>query len=190
MRSMILVIGICIYTLAVVAQPASAQTVPSQPAPAQPHSAPQAPQQQIAVYPPDINLETARDRQSFVVQLTQPDGITRDVTAQAQVAFANPALVRHDKDKFTVYPVADGTTEMTVVFNGQTVKVPVKVVKAKEDRVVPVEEFVHRHRLRRGHGGVQLASRELQPLMDLASECLAAGSLPLRVTASLEDLFH
>ena len=53
--------------------------------------------QTIAVYPPDINLETSRDRQSFVVQLTQPDGITRDVTAQAQVAFANPALVKLDK---------------------------------------------------------------------------------------------
>ena len=53
--------------------------------------------QQIAVYPPDINLETTRDRQSFVVQLTQPDGITRDVTAQAQVAFANPALVKLDE---------------------------------------------------------------------------------------------
>src|SRR5215203_5663297 len=88
--------------------------------------------QQIAVYPPDINLETSRDRQSFVVQHTQPDGITRDVTAQAQVSFANPALVK--LDKFYVYPVADGATEMTVVLNGQTVKVPVKVAKAKEDR--------------------------------------------------------
>src|SRR5262245_22839242 len=83
--------------------------------------------QTIAVYPPDINLETARDRQSFVVQLTQPDGITRDVTAQAQVSFANPALVR--LDKFYVYPVADGATEMTVAFNGQAVKIPVKVTK-------------------------------------------------------------
>src|SRR5436305_13062633 len=88
--------------------------------------------QTIAVYPPDINLETSRDRQSFVVQLTQPDGITRDVTAQAQVSFANPALVK--LDKFYVYPVADGATEMTVVFGGQTVKVPVKVVKAKQAR--------------------------------------------------------
>ena len=34
----------------------------------------------VAVYPPDINLETARDRQSFVVQLTQADGLTRDLT--------------------------------------------------------------------------------------------------------------
>src|SRR5262249_2835810 len=96
--------------------------------------------QQIAVYPPDINLETSRDRQSFVVQLTQPDGITRDVTAQAQVSFANPALVK--VDKFYVYPVADGATEMSVAFNGQTVKVPVKVVKAKEDRPISFKQDV------------------------------------------------
>src|SRR5438309_11255840 len=87
--------------------------------------------QTIAVYPPDINLETARDRQGFVVQLTQPDGITRDVTDQAQVSFANPALVK--LDKATVYPVADGATEMTVTAAGQTLKVPVKVVNAKVD---------------------------------------------------------
>ena len=96
--------------------------------------------QTIAVYPPDINLETSRDRQSFIVQLTQADGITRDVTAQAQVAFANPALVK--LDKFYVYPVADGTTDMTVTFNGQTVKVPVKVVKAKEDRPISFKQDV------------------------------------------------
>src|SRR3954470_8604093 len=96
--------------------------------------------QTIAVYPPDINLETARDRQSFVVQLTQPDGITRDVTAQAQVSFANPALVK--LDKFYVSPVADGATEMTVTFNGQTVKIPVKVAKAKDERPISFKQDV------------------------------------------------
>jgi hypothetical protein len=96
--------------------------------------------QQIAVYPPDINLETSRDRQSFVVQLTQPDGITRDVTAQAQVSFANPALVK--LDQFYVHPVEDGVTEMAVAFGGQTVRVPVKVVKAKEDRAVSFKQDV------------------------------------------------
>ncbi|MCZ2341889.1 MAG: DUF1549 and DUF1553 domain-containing protein [Bacteroidales bacterium] len=88
----------------------------------------------VAVYPPDINLETARDQQSFIVQLTQPDGITRDLTAKAQVSFADPALVRVEKN--VVYPVKDGTTEMTVVAAGQTVKVPVKVTKAAEDRPI------------------------------------------------------
>src|SRR5262245_18890694 len=96
--------------------------------------------QSIAVYPPDINLETVRDRQSFIVQLTHTDGITRDVTAQAQVSFANPALVRHEKA--VVHPVADGATEMTVAFSGQTVKVPVKVVKAKEDRPISFKQDV------------------------------------------------
>jgi hypothetical protein len=96
--------------------------------------------QQIAVYPPDINLETSRDRQSFVVQLTQPDGITRDVTAQAQVTFANPSLVK--LDKFYVLPVADGVTEMNVAFSGQTVKVTVKVTKAKEDRAISFKQDV------------------------------------------------
>src|SRR5215471_20560571 len=113
MRSMFLAVGLVVYTVgAAVAQPTATPQPPTG--------------SKVAVYPPDINLETSRDRQSFVVQLTQPDGITRDVTAQAQVTFANPALVR--LAKFAVYPVADGTTEMSVAFNGQTVKVPVKVV--------------------------------------------------------------
>jgi hypothetical protein len=96
--------------------------------------------QTIAVYPPDVNLETASDRQSFVVQLTQADGITRDVTAQSQIAFANPALVR--LDGFTVYPVADGNTEMAVSYAGQTVKVPVKVVQAKDVRPISFKQDV------------------------------------------------
>ena len=51
-----------------------------------------APLQSLAVYPPDVQLTTARGRQSFVVQATFADGITRDVTAEAKVTLANPAL--------------------------------------------------------------------------------------------------
>ena len=146
MRSMILAIAIGSYiAFAVIAQP------PAPPAPAaQPKAAPTPPPvapavaapvgPKVAVYPPDINLETARDRQSFIVQLTQPDGITRDITEQAQVSFANPALVK--LDKFTVLPVADGVTEMTVVAAGQTIKIPVKVVQAKEDRLISFKRDV------------------------------------------------
>lgn len=86
----------------------------------------------LAVYPPDINLETSRDHQSFIVQWTQPDGITRDVTHQAEIRFAQDGLVSRDKN--VIRPRADGTTEMTVSFNGQTVKIPVKVTQAKTDR--------------------------------------------------------
>jgi len=115
--------------------------------------------QQIAVYPPDINLETSRDRQSFVVQLTQADGITRDVTAQAQVTFANPQLVK--LDRFHVLPLADGATEMLVTFNGQSVKVPVKVTRAKEDRPVSFKQDVMPVFMRAGcnSGGCHGAAR-------------------------------
>ncbi len=122
--------------LALAAAAATAQAPGTQaPAPLPPGVAsPAVASAKIAVYPPDINLETARDRQSFIVQLTQADGLTRDLTDAAQVTFANPALVRLDKN--VVLPVADGVTEMTVTAAGQTVKVPVKVVNAKADRPV------------------------------------------------------
>jgi hypothetical protein len=88
----------------------------------------------LEVYPPDINLETARDRQSFVVQAWFADGLSRDVTAEAKIAFANPALVRLDKN--VVYPVADGSTEMAVEWGGKAVKLPVKVLAAQADRPI------------------------------------------------------
>lgn len=88
----------------------------------------------LAVYPPDINLETARDRQSFIVQVTQPDGITRDVTDQAEVRFAQDGLVTRDNN--VLRAVADGSTDMIVSFAGQSVKIPVKVSQAKAERPI------------------------------------------------------
>ncbi len=105
-----------------------------QAAPAPAPAAPAVPALKVAVYPPDINLETSRDKQTFVVQATEPTGITRDVTALAQITFANPALVK--RDNFTVTPLADGATDMLVAFAGQTIKVPVKVVGAKTERPI------------------------------------------------------
>jgi hypothetical protein len=74
-----------LLAVALFAAAATAQTQQPAPPPAGPR---------LAVYPPDINLETARDRQSFLVQLAQPDGITRDVTAEAAVAKLMIALGR------------------------------------------------------------------------------------------------
>ena len=88
----------------------------------------------LAVYPPDVNLETARDRQSLAIQVTYPDGVTRDVTAQAEMTIANPALVA--RTGAVLSPLADGKTELAVAFAGQTVKVPVTVTKAKDERPI------------------------------------------------------
>src|SRR5437016_8815958 len=83
----------------------------------------------LQVFPPDINLQTNRGRQSFVVQATYADGITRDVTAEAKTTLANPALAKFDKN--TLYPKADGSTEMKIEFGGKSVTVSVKVKDAK-----------------------------------------------------------
>ena len=88
----------------------------------------------IAVYPPNAQINTIRDRQSIVVQATYADGITRDVTAQSQFAFANAALVKFENH--TLYPVADGKTELKVDFGGKSVMVPVEVAQATADRPI------------------------------------------------------
>jgi hypothetical protein len=85
----------------------------------------------VEVSPPEINLSTVQDRQSIVVQAIYADGITRDVTAQATITPANPALIR--RDAATIYPTADGKTTLAVAFGGQSVNVPVEVTRAKED---------------------------------------------------------
>ncbi len=85
----------------------------------------------LDVYPADVNLTTARDRQAIVAQATFVDGITRDVTAEATITPANPALIRRDGSTF--YPVADGSTTLAVSYAGTTVTIPVKVEQAAVD---------------------------------------------------------
>src|SRR5712691_2636080 len=88
----------------------------------------------IAVYPPNAQINTIRDRQSIVVQTTYADGITRDVTKAATFAFANPAFVKFENH--TLYPVADGKTELKVDFGGKSAVVPVEVAQATADRPI------------------------------------------------------
>ena len=88
----------------------------------------------IEVFPPDINLETSRDRQSFVVQATFADGLTRDVTAEAKLALGNPALARLQGN--IVFPVQDGTTDLRIEFGGKNAVLPVKVKDAAIERPI------------------------------------------------------
>lgn len=89
---------------------------------------------ELRVSPPDVNLLTSLDRQGIVVQAVFADGITRDVTDQATWTIGNPAFVRRDAN--TLYPVADGTTELKIEFGGQTKVLPIKVEKAAEARPI------------------------------------------------------
>jgi hypothetical protein len=83
----------------------------------------------IEVYPPAISLTTSKDRQSIVVQATYADGITRDVTCEATLTPANPALLKREGATFR--PSADGETSLAVAFGGKTLAIPVKVAQTK-----------------------------------------------------------
>src|SRR5258708_3652563 len=76
----------------------------------------------VEVFPPDVHLNTNRDRQKFVVVATRADGVTQDVTGQAQVTLANPALAK--LDAATLFPLTDGETTLNVAFGGFTVLPP------------------------------------------------------------------
>lgn len=87
----------------------------------------------VSVYPAEIELSTARDRQSYVVQLTAPDGVTRDVTDEAKVDFSAPLVERKGN---VLTPKADGTGTMTVSYGGRVIPVPVTVKQAQAERPI------------------------------------------------------
>jgi hypothetical protein len=82
----------------------------------------------LEVFPPDVNLSMACDRQRLVVQATYADGLTRDVTAEAAIFAADPKLVRREGNVF--WPLADGKSSLSVAFGGQSVTVPLVVTQA------------------------------------------------------------
>ena len=86
---------------------------------------------EIRVFPPDVQLTTARDRQSLIVQARYADGLTRDVTTEAKFTLANAALARFDKPRSTRSPTAP--TQLTVEYAGLKVTLPVTVKDAKAD---------------------------------------------------------
>jgi hypothetical protein len=88
---------------------------------------------EVRVYPPELRLSSSRARQSFVVQLTRSDGVTRDLTGEARVSFARPLAEARGN---VVFPKADGETRMTVEAGGRTLEVPVTVQHAAEDRPI------------------------------------------------------
>jgi hypothetical protein len=86
------------------------------------------------VAPADIHLSALRDRQSLIVQAVLPNGLTVDVTDQAQMKIENEGLVRRDGTTF--YPVADGATKLTVTHAGHSVDVPVTIQNGKVDPAI------------------------------------------------------
>jgi len=90
----------------------------------------------LQVFPDSVNLQTARDYQSVVVQLVQDDGITRDVTGDAAFTLGDPNLAKIE-NKNVLTPAADGATTLSVKYKDlPPVSVPVTVKEAKTDRPI------------------------------------------------------
>ena len=88
----------------------------------------------IQVSPPKISLRSSRGTQTFTVQATYDDGITRDVTAKAKAALVDPKLAKIEGG--VLKPLADGQTQLVVEFEGKTARVPVAVKDAAKERPV------------------------------------------------------
>ncbi|MDF1825155.1 MAG: PSD1 and planctomycete cytochrome C domain-containing protein [Verrucomicrobiales bacterium] len=89
----------------------------------------------IEAFPQDINLEKKRDTQSVVVMATYDDDTTLDVTANATFTFGDPSLIAL-KTRNHFIPVKDGKTELSIKVADKSVKLPVSVTQAAEDRPI------------------------------------------------------
>lgn len=92
------------------------------------------PVESLRVYPDAIHLNTSADRQLIVVQAVYSNGLTRDVTSEAKWTLANPKLVR--REGMTLWPAADGVTELKFEFAGKSQTVSVKVEQATIPREI------------------------------------------------------
>lgn len=79
----------------------------------------------FAVYPPEIQLDSARDFQSFVAVLTRDDGVTLDVTDSVQWSLAGESVAKVDGHQ--LLPVADGKADLVANYLGETQRIPVTV---------------------------------------------------------------
>lgn len=80
---------------------------------------------EVQVYPPTISLNSDRDYQGFIAVLRREDGVTVDITEQADWAVMDESLVKLENGN--LYPIADGATELACTYGGTRVTIPVEV---------------------------------------------------------------
>ncbi|MBO13503.1 MAG: cell surface protein [Planctomycetaceae bacterium] len=85
---------------------------------------------QIRVYPPRVTLDGTTDRQRILVQKTDTQGRTHDLTSRARLVASVPDRVRIVDG--VLQPVNDGTLDIVVTVPGHRLVVPVRVRHARE----------------------------------------------------------
>ena len=121
--------------------PVPATPVPAAPAPAASSAAARAkPLTNLSVFPPQIQLDTARDYQAFIAVVRRPDDVTLDVTDTANWKLADEKFAKIENNK--VVPVADGETELICHFGSSEIRIPVKVSRSAEKLPVSFEKDI------------------------------------------------
>jgi hypothetical protein len=118
----------------------AAEPVPAAPAAASASSGAAKAKVILAVFPEAIQLDTARDYQSFVATTQRADGITQDVTATAKWNIADPNIAKIEANR--VVPVADGDTELICDLGSTQLRVPVKVSRSSESLPISFEKDI------------------------------------------------
>ncbi|MBX3422100.1 MAG: DUF1549 domain-containing protein [Pirellulaceae bacterium] len=88
----------------------------------------------LTVYPPSVNLHTAADFQHVIAVAQRSDGITQDVTDQAQWTVGDAALV--ELKGFRLKPLADGATRLVAQWQNLQAGVDVNVTAAAQPRAI------------------------------------------------------
>ncbi|MBN9523517.1 DUF1549 domain-containing protein [bacterium] len=102
---------------------------------AAPAAAQDAPVTAVSPYPAQIKIRGTDDAPQLLVTGKRADGRDVDLTAAATYAVSDPKVARVDTTG-RVFPVGNGTAEVTATVNGMTVRVPVTC--ADMDRPLPI----------------------------------------------------
>ncbi|VTR96801.1 Ig-like domain-containing protein OS=Singulisphaera acidiphila (strain ATCC BAA-1392 / DSM 18658 / VKM B-2454 / MOB10) GN=Sinac_3078 PE=4 SV=1: Big_2: Big_2: PSCyt2: PSD1 [Gemmata massiliana] len=100
----------------------------------------EAPVTAVTAYPASFKLRGMDDAPQLVITGTRADGRAVDLTANATYTVTDAKVARIDKTG-RVFPLANGTTEITATVEGKTVKVP--LVAEKMEAPLPINFTNH-----------------------------------------------
>ncbi len=153
----------------------------------------------LTVYPPAVQLNSARDFQSFVAVMLRDDGITEDATDRIDWSIADESKVR--RDGWVLYPVADGKTELIGTYAGAEVRIPIEVAGAGNRPVVSFEKDVMPvltrsgcntgscHGAARGKDGFRMSLFGFDPVGDYQRITREIGFRRINLAVPSESLF-
>ena len=94
----------------------------------------------LVFYPPEIELSSSADTQSYVAQLVYGNGITADATDLVRLKITQPELARIDGR--LIKPLADGETTLRVSAAGFSTEVPLSIVNASQHKGISFQNDV------------------------------------------------